>query len=117
MSGGGRRILNRQPKPGEQAEYFPTLPEESKSYALLSMLPGVDESHEILVIGGLDTSSTTAAADFLLSDKTAAGLLKNLKALAPDHKGPWHFQAVLETDVRDTVALEGVGCRASRVSS
>lgn len=100
------RILNRSPRQGEQAEYFPTLPEASKSYALLSMLPGMDGSHEILVVGGLDTSSTTVAADFLLSARFAEDLLRKLKALAPDHKGPWHFQAVLETDVRDTVGLK-----------
>ena len=100
------RILNRSPKQGEQAEYFPALPEQSKSYALLSSLRGVDGSHETLVVGGLDTSSTTAAADFLLSGNSAGDLLKQLKSLAPQHQGPWHFQAVLETDVRDTVALK-----------
>lgn len=100
------RILNRDRKTGEQAEYFPTLPEDSKSYALLSFLPGVDGSHEILVVGGLDTSSTTAAVDFLLSDATAKSLRQQLRALAPQHQGRWHFQAILETDVRDTVALK-----------
>lgn len=102
------RILNRNPKAGEQSEYFPTgtLPEETKSYALVSFLPGVDQSHEVLVIGGLDTSSTTVATDFLLSPKTADSLLAQLKILAPGHKGAWHFQAILETDVRDTVALK-----------
>ena len=45
------RIVNSRPQPGEQAEYFPTLPEPPKSYALVSMLAGLDGAHQILVIG------------------------------------------------------------------
>jgi hypothetical protein len=100
------RILNHRPQPGEQSNYTPTLPDATKSYALLSMLPGMDGSHEILVIGGLDTSSTTAAAEFLMAPDSVRDLLRRLKALAPKHTGTWHFQAVLETDIRDTVALK-----------
>lgn len=99
------RIVNLQPQPGEQAAYFPTLPEDSKSYALVSMLAGVDGSHQSLVIGGLDTSSTAAAAEYLIHQERVADLLRRLRAAAPGHQGPWRFQAVLETDVRDTVAL------------
>lgn len=36
------RILNSRPRAGEQPEYLPTLPDATKSFALLSMLPGVD---------------------------------------------------------------------------
>ena len=99
------RIVNSRPQPGEQAEYFPTLPEPPKSYALVSMLAGLDGAHQILVIGGLDTSSTAAAAEYLVSRERAGELLKRLRAAAPNHEGPFRFQVVLETDVRDTVAL------------
>lgn len=99
------RILNRSPRQGEDAEYFPTLPATTKSYALVSMLPGVDGSHELLVIAGLDTSSTTAAAEYLILRDTARELLSRLKIAQPEHRGAWHFQVVLETDVRDTVPV------------
>jgi hypothetical protein len=75
------RILNHQPRPGEQPNYTPTLPDANKSYALVSMLPGMDGSHEILVIGGLDTSSTTAAAEFLMRPEQVRELLRRLSAL------------------------------------
>ncbi|MBL8173422.1 MAG: hypothetical protein JNK48_02060 [Bryobacterales bacterium] len=101
------RIVNRQPRPQERAEYAPTA-QSNNSYALISMLAGVDGRHQALVIGGLDNSSTTAAAEYLSSAETARDLVKRLHAAAPGHKGPWHFQAILETDVRDTVAVKAV---------
>lgn len=100
------RIVNLKPLSGEQAEYFPNVPDGNKSYALVSMLTGMDGTHEILVLGGLDTSSTTAAAEYLLAPETAGDLLRRLKQAAPGHEGPWRFQVILETDVRDTVPLK-----------
>lgn len=102
------RIVNRKPQGAEPAEYTPALPRTSKSYALVSMLAGVDGRHQVLVIGGLDNSSTTAAAEYLTTADSARELVKSLRAAAPGHKGPWHFQAILETDVRDTVAVKAV---------
>lgn len=99
------RIVNLHPQAGELPEYSPTVLENNRGYALVSMLSGVDGSHEILVIGGLDTSSTAAAAEYLISPDRAAELLQRLNAAAPGHKGPWSFQVVLQTDVRDTVPL------------
>lgn len=102
------RIVNRKPQGEERAEYTPALPRTSKSYALVSMLAGVDGRHQVLVIGGLDNSSTTAAAEYLAAADSAKELVRNLRAAAPRHTGPWHFQAILETDVRDTVAVKAV---------
>lgn len=99
------RIINSRPSPGEQPEYFPTIPDGNRSYALVSMLAGVDGTHEILVLGGLDTSSTMAAAEYLMSEDSARDLLRRLREAAPGHKGHWRFQVVLQTDVRDTVPL------------
>lgn len=100
------RIVNRKPQGEERTEYTPALPRTSKSYALVSMLAGVDGRHQVLVIGGLDNSSTTAAAEYLTTADSARELVKRLRAAAPGHKGQWHFQAILETDVRDTVAVK-----------
>ena len=100
------RIVNRKPQGQEPLEYTPALPRTSKSYALVSMLAGVDGRHQVLVIGGLDNSSTTAAAEYLSTADSARELARSLRAAAPGHTGPWHFQAILETDVRDTVAVK-----------
>jgi len=102
------RIVNRKPQGEERAEYTPALPRTSKSYALVSMLAGLDGRHQVLVIGGLDNSSTTAAAEYLSTADSARELVRSLRAAAPGHEGPWHFQAILETDVRDTVAVKAI---------
>jgi hypothetical protein len=101
------RILNPHPQPGEEPDYYPNIPDATRSYALVSMLAGVDGNHRVLVISGLDNSSTAAAAEFLIRQESAA-LLRRLRTVAPSHHGPWHFQVVLETDVRDAVALKAV---------
>jgi hypothetical protein len=99
------RIVNIHPQGKEPGEYLPSLSQNNKSYALVSMLAGVDGAHQTLVIGGLDTSSTAAAAEYLISQDRVSELVRLLKNAAPGHQGPWRFQAVLETDVRDTVPL------------
>lgn len=100
------RIINRRPQPGEQAEYRPTIPDASESFALISMLPGLDGTHKALVISGLDNSSTAAAAEYLIAEDSVNALVPLLRKNAPNHRGPWHFQVILRTEVRDAVALK-----------
>ena len=41
-------------------------------------------------------------------DKYRLGVfIATLRAAAPKHSGPWHFQAVISADVRDKVATKG----------
>jgi len=73
-------ILDRHPTPGQPKAY--NLARDQKTgefqtdYALLSLLPGVDPDHYILVTGGITTLGTQAAAEFATSPTQMATLEK-----------------------------------------
>ena len=110
-SGQPRRIVNREPAQGEKAEYSIAYSEQDDrsavEYALVSMIPGVDRQHRLLVIGGLNTQATQMAIEFLTSPMHVEELVAKLHANAPGHEGPWDFQMVLRAEVRDKVPTGG----------
>jgi hypothetical protein len=75
----------------------------SRDYGLVSMISGVDRRHQLLLINGLNTEGTQSAMEYLCDPKTVRELIVQLRNIAPSHKGAWHFQIVLRTEVRDQV--------------
>ena len=67
------------------------------------MIGGVDGQHQLLLINGLNTEGTQIGMEYLCDRRTVKELLDKLREGAPDHRGPWHFQIVLGTEVRDQV--------------
>jgi hypothetical protein len=110
-----RRIVNTAPKAGEQAEYrlearWPT-EAFSGDYALVSMLGGIDGQHQLLLVNGLNTEGTQVALEYLTTPSALRDLAGALRAMQPGHRGAWHFQMVLHTEVRDKVPT-----RAERIA-
>jgi hypothetical protein len=75
----------------------------SRDYALVSMITGVDGRHQLLLINGLNTEGTQIAMEYLCDPVRVRGLIARFRHAAPRHQGPWHFQLVLRTEVRDQV--------------
>jgi hypothetical protein len=75
----------------------------SHDYALVSMIGGIDEKHQLLLINGINTEGTQIAMEYLCDPKRLRELLARLRQSAPNHKGAWHLQFVLRTEVRDQV--------------
>jgi hypothetical protein len=102
-----RGIVNTQPAPGEQPEYKISYSQDEtdkdREYALISVLPGLARDRRLLLINGLNAQATQAAAEYMTSESSASELLSKLKQSAPNHSGPWHFQAILKTEVYDKV--------------
>jgi hypothetical protein len=102
-----RRILNVRPAAGEPPKYHIEFSDDqneaTQEYALVSMLPGVDGRRRLLLINGLNTQATQMAAEYVTNPSTLEDLLGRLQAASPNHQGPWHFQIVLRTEVRDKV--------------
>jgi hypothetical protein len=102
-----RRIVNISPKDGEASEYqiqFPAAKgQPAQDYALISMLAGIDNRHRLLLVNGLNTEGTQMALEYLTKPASAQELLDRLRKIKPNHSGPWYFQAVLRTEVRDKV--------------
>jgi hypothetical protein len=100
-----RAIVYRQPngEPKYQIKYGAEPLSPTEEYVLISMLPGVDGRHRLLLINGLNTQATQVGAEFLTAEESARELLRRLRSLEPNHRGPWYFQAVLRTEVHDKV--------------
>jgi hypothetical protein len=74
-----------------------------QGYVLISMIPGVDGRRKLLLVCGLDTQATQSAVEFLTDGSRLQELLAALRKRAPGHRGPWHFQAILNTESHDLV--------------
>ncbi len=102
-----RAIVNATPRPGEAAEYIINYAakdrEGDQEFALISMLPGMAADQKLLLISGLNAQATQAAAEYLVTEASLIELLGRLRTERPQHAGPWHFQAVLKTEVHDKV--------------
>lgn len=102
-----RSIVNSQAGPGEASEYHihygDTPLTATEEYALVSMLPGVDGRHLLLLINGLNTQATQIAAEYLTASERLQELRAELRKRDPAHSGVWYFQAVLRTEVHDKV--------------
>jgi hypothetical protein len=100
-----RAIVHRSggQAPEYQIKYGSEPLNPTEEYALLSMLPGVDRRHQLLLINGLNTQATQVGAEYLTTEASAKELIQRLRTLQPRHEGPWYFQAVLRTEVHDKV--------------
>ena len=101
-------ILNKNPRPGEQAvykpEFDPVTNQLSRDYALVLMLPNERKENRILLIYGIYTQGSQAAIEYVTSPERLAELRQALIDLSPDHKTtPPYFQALLQTPVENHI--------------
>jgi hypothetical protein len=74
-------------------------------YALISLLPGVALDQYILALAGLSTLGTQAAAEFATSEASML-TLERMWAASGDQDRPSYFQALLEVQIRDGIAVK-----------
>ena len=103
-----RRIVVTEAAPGRTTEFYFQKAQDSvaRDYALVSMVDGIDNRHQLLLINGLNTEGTQIAMEYLCDPNTVRTLLQELRKASPNHHGSWHFQFVLRTEVRDQVPTE-----------
>jgi len=76
---GAGAILNNHPRPGEEPIYFgPDTRPYAFDYAVVARLPGLRASRWTLVLAGLTSYGTQAAAEMVCRDRLVAQLLANL---------------------------------------
>ena len=103
-------IRDRHPGPGQSSTYEFQRDERTKAlqaeYALISLLPGLSPNQYILVLAGLSTLGTQAAAEFATSDKNMV-VLDQMRPKVPGNatQSPY-FQALLEIQIRDGIAVK-----------
>jgi hypothetical protein len=100
-----QRIANLHPRPGESSSYEverdPATSVLRADYGLVSFLPGISPNRRIVILGGLTTLGTQAAAEFATSPSQIAELAaRNGTGSDPLHKkvSPF-FQAVIRAEI------------------
>jgi hypothetical protein len=101
------RIINLHPSNGEEAVYRterdPVTQVVKTDYALITVQQGVLPGRTVVILGGLDTTGSEGALQFVTSKSTLEQLFRRLKSLgaqAEQHRMPM-FQALLRVELQN----------------
>ncbi len=105
-------IVNTKPRPGEQAVYLakqegPSRSQISEDYAIVSLLRGLDSEHKLMILAGITTFGTQAAAEYVTRPEYARELIARLSAETGDgQKLPAYYQALVKVRVNGGVPVQ-----------
>jgi hypothetical protein len=105
-------IVNTAPQPDEQemylAKHYGTSPSQIfEDYAVVSLLQGLSEKHRIMILTGINTFGTQAAAEYVTQPEYIKDLITHLN-IAPagePPKLPMYFQILLKVKVNGGVPV------------
>lgn len=104
---GSLEIRDLHPAAGQPAVYRLQRDEKTGAlegeYALISLLPGVVPGRHIMVLGGISTIGTQAAAEFATSKDYMQSIARALGVFRDKSHNPPYFQALLRVQIRDGV--------------
>src|SRR5580658_2165149 len=92
---GDLAVINVHPQSGESAMYLasPANQPTVEDYAVVSLLPGLDPAHWILILAGNSTFGTQAAVEYVCREDSVKELLRRLNASKTSDLKP--FEALL----------------------
>jgi hypothetical protein len=98
-------VLNVHPLPGEPKFFLATPANQPtiEDYAVVSLLPGLDPSHSILILAGNSTFGTQAAVEYVCREDSLKELLQKLKVSKPGDLKP--FEALLHVKIAHGVPV------------
>ncbi|MBO0857709.1 MAG: hypothetical protein J2P21_04490 [Chloracidobacterium sp.] len=99
-------IENLAPAQGEQREYRAVFDERSgnllEDYALITVTPGVTGQRTVMVLAGIYSEGTEAAADFVTNANSLNELNQRLSRLKDQSAPPMYYQALLKVRVENS---------------
>ncbi len=100
-------VLNLNPLPGEQAEYRASFDPQSgkltEDYALITVTPNISSRNVVMVLSGLHSEGTAAAAEYLTGKQYLTELNQRLTK-AGGGNIPKHYQALLKVSVENGIS-------------
>jgi hypothetical protein len=105
-------IVNTKPRPGEQSVYLakqegPSRSQISEDYAIVSLLRGLDPEHKLMILAGITTFGTQAAAEYVTRPEYAKELIARLTAEAGDGRSlPSYYQVLVKVKVNGGVPVQ-----------
>jgi hypothetical protein len=106
-------VVNTRPRPGEQEVYLarqegPSRSQISEDYAVISFLRGLDPKNRILLLAGVTTFGTQAAAEYMSKPEHMEELISRLNT-SPDLKSPVlppFYQVLIKVKVNGGVPVQ-----------
>lgn len=99
-------IMNLNPQPGEEREYKPRFDSRSGNllvdYALITLKPNLTEGNKVMVLSGIYSQGTEAAAEFVTNTNHLEQLNQRLSQKKKPG-GPGNFQALLKVGVENGI--------------
>ncbi len=106
-------LANPKAKPGEERFYFarqegPSRSQISEDYALISVLKGLDADHRLMILGGITTYGTQAAAEYVSKPEHIKELISHLNLSGDPNtpKLPPYYQIVIKVKVNGSVPVQ-----------
>ena len=96
-------IQNVNPKPGEQTSYWasPSVP-LTEDYAVVAIVPGINPSRWVMILAGITTIGTQAAAEFVTREQDVTEIMRRA-GTAGNFVRP--FEAVIRVIVKGGVPV------------
>jgi hypothetical protein len=105
-------IANTKPGPGEQSAYFakqegPSRSQISEDYAVISSLKGLNENYRLLILAGITTFGTQAAAEYVTKPEYVKDLISHLSTSNDGQpRLPSYFQILIRVKVNGGVPVQ-----------
>lgn len=100
-------IENRSPQPGEEREYIPQFDRQTGSlvvdYALITVKPNISDANRVMLLAGIYSQGTEAAAEYVTNKNYLDNLILRLRQLNGDEETPRYFQALLKVGVENGI--------------
>ncbi len=104
---GQATIENHNPRPGEQREYRSRFDEATgrllEDYALVTVKPNLSSPNVVMVLAGLRSAGTEAAAEYVTSKNHLSDLNRRLRELGGNTIPPRSYQALLKVGVENGI--------------
>jgi hypothetical protein len=106
-------IVNTKPQPGEQPYYFarqggPSRSQISEDYAVISVLQGLNSKNRLLILAGITTLGTQAAAEYVTRPSYIRDLISRLDTAPAGNPPalPANFQVLVKVKVNGGVPIQ-----------
>lgn len=100
-------IRNRNPQVGEETEYIPQFDSRTGSlmydYALITVKPNISETNQVMMLAGVYSQGTEAAAEFVTNKNYLSQLNQRLQQLQQTGRPLRHYQALLKVGVENGI--------------
>jgi hypothetical protein len=100
-------IENRNPLPGEEREYIPQFDRQTGNlvvdYALITVKPNISTDNEVMLLAGVYSQGSEAAAEYVTNNNYLDQLHLRLQQLGQKGGPPPYFQALLKVGVENGI--------------